>query len=231
MTKVPETLGQHYLNFLLSLRNDLPDLPQGIEYLNPYRSDEVMAWSTEFYTRFFNDPEERTLILGINPGRLGGGQTGIAFTDPVVLEEVCGIRNSLQKRRELSSSYIYEFIQLYGGPETFYRDFFISSVCPLGFVRDGKNLNFYDDKKLLSVVDEFVSSAYDAHSAMPFSRDYIVIIGKENTRYFERLNSHTGHFSNIVTLEHPRFILQYRRKKKDEYLKKWMDVMRSVRNT
>ena len=44
-----------------------------------------------------------TLILAINPGRLGAGVTNIAFTDPVHLERDCGIANDFPKREELSA--------------------------------------------------------------------------------------------------------------------------------
>jgi hypothetical protein len=223
-----DALGEQYLSFLRTFRRDLPSLPKGIGYLNPYRSDDVMSWSDAFYRKYFSDTNKRILILGINPGRFGGGQTGIPFTDPVVLEEVCGINNDLPKRKELSSTFIYEFIDKYGGANEFYSDFLISSVCPLGFIRDGKNLNFYDDKKLLTKVGGFIRQSFYAHSEMHFSVEKIVVIGKENTRYFERLNEECKRYRSIITLEHPRFILQYRRKQKDEYINKWLEILKGA---
>lgn len=41
-----------------------------------------------------------TNILGINPGRFGAGTTGIAFIDPIRLENECGINNSFPKKVE-----------------------------------------------------------------------------------------------------------------------------------
>ncbi len=41
----------------------------------------------------------RYLILGINPGRFGGGITGIPFTDPIRLQNICGIENDFQKNK------------------------------------------------------------------------------------------------------------------------------------
>ena len=72
---------------------------------------------------------------------VGAGVTGIPFTDPLCLEQNCGIQNPFDKRPELSSDFIYRFISAYGSAESFYSKFLISSLCPLGFVRNGKNLN------------------------------------------------------------------------------------------
>jgi len=74
-------------------------------------------------------------LLGINPGRFGSGTTGVSFTDPIKLEKYCGIRNDLVKKAELSADFIYAMIIAYGGLESFYNRFFISSVSPLGFIQ------------------------------------------------------------------------------------------------
>ena len=91
--------------------------------------------ANSFYTKYYSDNNKRILLLGINPGRFGGGVTGIPFTDPVRLEKVCGIKNDFQKKQELSSVFIYEMIEAYGGAEKFYKQFYISAVSPLGFVK------------------------------------------------------------------------------------------------
>ena len=38
----------------------------------------------------------------------------------------------------------------------FYANYFIGAVCPLGFMKDGKNINYYDDKKLQQAVTPFI---------------------------------------------------------------------------
>src|SRR5687768_18158258 len=43
----------------------------------------------------------------------------------------------------------------YGGCDKFYSDFFITAVSPLGFVKNGKNVNYYDDRELLYAVTPF----------------------------------------------------------------------------
>ena len=58
---------------------DLPDfLPEGVSAMNPYLDANTMECCTTFYTKFYNDDIKRKLLLGINPGRFGGGITGVA---------------------------------------------------------------------------------------------------------------------------------------------------------
>lgn len=119
-------------------------MPDGAELLNPYRNPVTWKIGRKFYRKYYGDSHARTLTLGINPGRFGAGLTGIPFTDPVHLENVCGIPNYFAKKPELSAAFVHEMIRLFGGPERFYRKFYISSVSPLGFTRGTKNYNYFD---------------------------------------------------------------------------------------
>ena len=76
------------------------------------------------------------------------GLQGSHFTDPIRLEEVCGLANTFHKKPELSSVFIYDVISKFEGPNNFYDKFMITSLCPLGFTKNEKNYNYYDDKKL-----------------------------------------------------------------------------------
>src|SRR5450432_1175034 len=118
---------------LLFLKNlDLKvELPTGVEVMNPFKEKARFNLCNKFYKKYYNDNNPRNLILGINPGRFGGGMTGIPFTDPVRLGSECGIENNFQKKQELSSVFIYEMIHAFGGPELFYKSFYISSMSPL----------------------------------------------------------------------------------------------------
>jgi Uracil DNA glycosylase superfamily len=217
------TIGKKYTDFICDLKC-LPALPSNINYLDPYKDKEVQSLVARFFTKYFDDNNSRVLVLGINPGRFGGGQTGIAFTDPVVLQDYCGINNVIPKRRELSSTYIYDFIDKFGGAGSFYDQFLISSICPLGFIRDGKNLNFYDDKLLLAATKKFIENSFRSHIEMGFAADVIIVFGKKNTEYFNELNKKKKYFKKVITLEHPRYIMQYKRKLLPQYIDKWMDV-------
>lgn len=142
-------------DFLLSLQLPLVQ-PEGIEVLYPFSERKTANAVKEFYHKFYNDRFNRSLIIGINPGRFGGGVTGIPFTDPIRLENECGINNTFQKKPELSSQFIYEMINAYGGVKAFYSTFYFTSVSPLGFTQSGVNLNYYDNKLLKDSIQPFV---------------------------------------------------------------------------
>ena len=71
-----------------------------IEVLDPYKNSEVKEIYNSFYTKYFNDNNSRIILFGINPGRFGGGITGIPFTDPYNLYNHCGIKSNLEKKKE-----------------------------------------------------------------------------------------------------------------------------------
>ena len=102
----------------------------GVQILNPYEKADVQSAVKEFYKKFYNDDQKRIYILGINPGRFGGGLTGISFTDPVALKKYCGIDNQLGNREELSSKFVYEVINHFGGVNKFFSIIYLISNLP-----------------------------------------------------------------------------------------------------
>ena len=131
-------------------------LPKGIDVLFPQKNKDVLKLVTVFIKKFYASKSSRRLILGINPGRFGAGITGINFTAPKQLTENCKIDHPFKHSSELSAEFIYEVIESYGGSKKFYNDWFIGAVSPLGFIKDGKNINYYDDKKLQKAVTAFI---------------------------------------------------------------------------
>lgn len=216
------TKASEILKFLGSL--ETPKVPRGIAVMNPYQEKETMKAVRHFYEKYYSDAKPRTLLLGINPGRFGAGLTGIAFTDPVRLETVCGIPNSLNKKPELSAEFIYRMLEAFGGPERFYHRYLISAVSPLGFTRDGKNINYYDDKKLESAIRPFATKCIGKLAALAGSREVCYSIGEgKNHQFLSRLNEEHRWFERIVPLPHPRFIMQYRRKQVEGYIRQYLD--------
>jgi hypothetical protein len=117
-------------------------------------------------------------------------------------------------------------IHAYGGPHLFYKHFFIGSVCPLGFVKGGKNINYYDDKALAQTVEPFIFRSMNDLLRLNFKRDICYCIGGEkNYKYLSRLNATQQWFQRIVPLPHPRFILQYRRKETDAYVQVYLNAL------
>jgi hypothetical protein len=200
-------------------------LPNGVALLNPYADAATMALVEKFLFRFFDDERPRTLVLGINPGRFGGGSTGIGFTDPVALQDACGIENDLPKRRELSSEFVYRFVDRWGGPRQFFGAFYLTALCPFGFTRAGNNFNFYDDPALLGAMRPFIVETLRAQIALGGRRDVALILGAgKNKRVIDEMNQEHGFFERVEALDHPRFIMQYRRKQMDAYVERYREA-------
>ena len=220
-----KTLAQDLIKFYAHLAP--PVLPKHIEILHPQPNLQVMDTVKRFFLKFYPDNKPRRLMLGINPGRFGAGITGVNFTAPRQLTQYCGIDHGWGNGSELSAEFIYEMITAYGGASSFYSDYFIGAVCPLGFMRAGKNINYYDDKSLQQAVTPFITTSLKQQVKMGFQTDICFCIGEEkNYKFLSALNEQHHYFRAIVPLPHPRFIMQYRRKKKEEYINKWLELLK-----
>ena len=218
------TFADKSLSFYKNLKAP-SGLPKGVSAMNPYKEDSVCQNLEKFLKKFFDDNNERIYVFGINPGRFGAGLTGVTFTDPVCLEEYCGIKNNLDKRREISAEFVYKFINHYGGAAKFYKKFFLTGVSPLGFVRNDTNYNYYDDKELLDASRPFVVKTMHDQLAMGANRDVAIVLGTgKNQVAFGSINTELSLFKRVYYLEHPRFIMQYRRKELAKYLNKYKKV-------
>jgi hypothetical protein len=218
-----KTFAENIISFYEKLQPP-SGLPQGIGILHPQKEIKVIKIIQEFFLKFYGDYQPRDLIFGINPGRFGGGTTGINFTAPKQLKLFCGIDHEFKEgQSELSAEFIYEVINAYGGVKKFYYDYFISSISPLGFVKGGVNINYYDDKQLMKAITPFIIESIKKQISFGFKTDHCFCVGGDkNLKFFENLNDEHHFFKKIIPLQHPRFIMQYRRKQKknciDQYL-------------
>jgi hypothetical protein len=226
-------IGEHHMKtstfaqrtFAFYAKLETPRVPRGIHVMNPYSDAHARRYVRAFLDRYFGDNHSRVLVFGINPGRFGAGVTGVTFTDPVALADECGIANALPRKRELSSIFVYDFIRRFGGPGAFYRHFFLTAASPLGFTRLGLNYNYYDDPALAKSVTPFITSSMRRQIALGARTHQAIVFGAgANHRYLQRLNEEHRLFDTLVPLDHPRFIMQYRRKKLDEYLDRYAEV-------
>lgn len=197
----------------------------GIEVINPYESDEVKQIVKKYYSKFYNDEKGRIFIIGINPGRFGGGLTGIAFTDPVALYEHCGIDNSLGNRKELSSKFIFAVAKKFGGAENFFSKIFLAALYPFAITKNGKNYNYYDEKSLAAMLMPDIINNIKKQIAFGARRDLAILLGKKNADYFLPINQKYKFFKKTVVLEHPRYIMQYRLKQADKYINKYISAI------
>jgi hypothetical protein len=217
------SLSRYYLELRPPAR-----LPKSITTLHPQAVTAVQEITRQFFSKFYHDANPRRLILGINPGRLGAGITGINFTAPRQLQENCGISHALGNSSELSAEFIYEVIQRYGGPTAFYAQWHIGAVCPLGFIKNGKNLNYYDDSALLKKMTPFIAEQITQQVILTGNTDTCICLGEgKNYDYLCRLNEKHQWFNKICPLPHPRFIMQYKRKEQELYISRYLQLLQT----
>lgn len=205
------------------------EVPDEIRILRPYDEAPILDLVAQVFHRYFDDDAIRIGVFGINPGRFGAGRTGVAFTDPIRLKSELGIANDLPRRPELSSAFVYEAIRAFGGPTLFFRSFFLTALCPLGFVKDGKNFNFCDDPALFEQVEPRIVESLEAQIALGLTRRVAICLGKgRNFEHFQQLNARHRHFERIEPLPHPRWVLQYRRRQKSRFLDQYVECLRGA---
>ena len=228
------TFADKVLRFNESLSLEDVSLPDDISVLNPFTGDNsglIKRITTAFYKNFYDDTNTRKLILGINPGRLGAGATGIPFTDTKRLSGDCGIPVEEFKTHEPSSAFVYEMINAFGGAENFYGKYYIGAVCPLGFVAQGKsgrfvNYNYYDRKDLEKAVTPFIISTLKQQLDFGIDTNICYCLGTgKNYKFLKKLNETHSFFGEIIPLEHPRYIMQYKSKRKPEYIEKYLNIL------
>ena len=215
--------GSNLAKFLCAATIDF-ELPPGFNALVPYSDAEVRRVVNEFCSRYYAGSQKRLALWGINPGRFGAGITGICFTDPLSLTGQLEIPSTLTGRRELSAEFISMVIDEYGGPTAFYRDVYLGALSPIGFVREGKNINFYDDKTLANTIVPFIRYNLQTITSFGLQSKAAILLGSGSLQaYVQKYLS--DHFTEmkVLALDHPRFIMQYKRSSVRDYVKRYVD--------
>lgn len=222
------TFSDHILNFISNL--SLPFVPgDEVKVMNPFADSYTMSLCRLFYRKYYGDSNTRRMIIGINPGRFGGGVTGIPFTDPIRLQNECGIENTWPKKQELSSLFIYDMINSFGGVKFFYDKFYFTAISPLGFTRHDKNLNYYDDKNLQKEIKGFVVDCMNKQLHFGIDRTIAFCLGEgKNYTYLSALNKERHFFEKVIPLPHPRFIMQYKLRSKNEYIRRYIGHLKDI---
>ena len=203
-------------------------LPPGYQVINPFlENPETMEVTQQFYRKFYNDSNDRKFIVGINPSRHGAGVTGVPFTDTKRLESVCGIKIHSASTHEVSSVFMYEMIDQFGGARSFYEQFYINSPFPLAIVRQAKggkwlNANYYDDPLLFEAVKEYMIEALKEHISLGVDTSEVYVLGVKNAQFIRKLNKEAKLFGSLKVREHPRYIQQYKFKEKQIYIDKYI---------
>lgn len=228
-----KTFGEKVIDFNLNLKYS-GLLPDGFRVLNPYLDNpETLDVMQQFYHKYYNDSEIRKFIIGINPSRHGAGVTGVPFTDTKRLKDICGITMKSAYTHEISSVFIYDMIEAFGGAEVFYQIFYINSPFPLAIIRKTKenkwiNANYYDDKTLFEMVKEFMVDSLKKHISLGIDTSKVFVLGKKNADFIHKLNREAKLFDELKILEHPRYIQQYKSKEKQMYIDKYILTLNNL---
>jgi hypothetical protein len=224
------TFADHIIRFNEKL-TFTGSLPQGIRVMNPFAENpDILAVTKKFYKKFYDDLRPRKLILGINPGRFGAGTTGIPFTDTKRLRDKCGIPADIPETHEPSSVFVYDVIERYGGVGPFYSRFYINSISPLGFLQQNKrgnwvNCNYYDYQKLYRALEGFMVESLRKQISFGLDTTTCYVLGKKNARYIKHINEKEKLFGSISVMAHPRYIVQYRARYKNQYIKDYLEKL------
>lgn len=230
-------LNDRLLRHVMDLSLADAELPPGVGVLDSFHGPhgaEVRRIVTAFHRTYFSDDRPRTLMLGINPGRLGAGSTGLSFTDTKRCESDLGIPVRGLRTHEPSSDFFYRMVRAAGGAAAFYGRVYVHAICPLGFVKDGPNgsavnLNYYDDKALEAAVTPFVERWLRTLMSCGMRTDTVLCIGTgKNAAYFGRLNERLRLFDRIIALEHPRYVMQYKARSIEVYIDKYLRALEEV---
>ncbi|WP_333851987.1 SMUG2 DNA glycosylase family protein [Epilithonimonas sp.] len=228
-----ENFGEKVIDFNLNLKYS-GLLPDGFRVLNPYLDNpETLDVMQQFYHKYYNDSEIRKFIIGINPSRYGAGVTGVPFTDTKRLKEICGIEMKSSYTHEISSVFVYDMIEAFGGTELFYQNFYINSPFPLAIIRKTKenkwiNANYYDDKTLFEMVKDFMIDSLKKHISLGIDTSKVFVLGKKNADFIQKLNREAKLFDELKILEHPRYIQQYKSKEKQLYIDKYILTLNNL---
>lgn len=226
------TFADKVIEFQKNLHYPPDGVPEKFQILNPFiENPETIEVMERFYRKYYSDSNIRRLILGINPGRHGAGTTGVPFTDTKRLGSICGIKMHTAYTHEISSVFVYDMIAEYGGAEKFYRDFYINSPFPLAIIRPAKNgkwvnANYYDHPALFEKLKDFMLETLKKHINKGIDTREVFVLGKKNADFIKKLNEKTALFEIITTLEHPRYIQQYRSKEKQMFIDKYLMALK-----
>lgn len=227
------TFGEKVLQFDNDLSKIEIELPEGFKIINPFNGSnkiQINEITKKFYNMYYNDNNSRRLIIGSSPARRGTAVTGIPYEDAEHLQNTTGIYIDDFYINKSSSNFLYDVIEKYGGSEKFYSKFYMNFVCPLGIVRINSkgnevNCNYYESKKVQKLLYPFMLESIKKQIDFGLDTSVAYCIGSgENYAFLTKLNEEHHLFKKIIPLEHPRFIMQYNSRRKDEFIKKYLDA-------
>jgi single-strand selective monofunctional uracil DNA glycosylase len=175
--------------------------------------------SHEIYLERFGGSSKEVVLVGMNPGPFGMGQTGVPFGDVGLVRDWMGIEARVDRpeeehpkrpvlgfacpRSEVSGSRLWGWARdRFGDPETFFSRFFVINYCPLLFIEStGRNrtpdkLSADERAQLLPRCDESLLTAVEV-----LRPEVVVGVGAWATKRLEAALGAGG--PRIGTVLHP----------------------------
>ena len=231
----PKTTAQKILEFYDRLKNVGINLPEKHRLINPFtgaNQQQIAQIIHRFYHRYYHDDKRRFMILGSSPARRGTALTGVPFEDVNHLQKDTRISLDASGANKRSSSFLYEVMEEYGGCQNFYKQFYMSFVCPLGIENinlkgNWVNCNYYENAALKKCLHPFIVDSLSRQIDFNIDTTVCFCIGSsENFKFLTNINNEHHFFDAIVPLEHPRFIMQYNADRKEEFMQKYVSIFR-----
>ena len=200
-----KTFSDNVLEFNEWLANISLELFDNYTISNPFSGKnrvQIREITNAFYKKYYNDNNKRYLILGSSPARKGTATTGIPFEDASHLYKETGIMIDNFYINKSSSNFLYDVMESYGGCEKFYKNFFMSFVCPLGIVNVNSkgnevNSNYYENKKLENALYNFIVDSLKKQIAFGIETSICYCIGSgENFKFLTKINEQYKYLNN-----------------------------------
>lgn len=229
------TFAEQILKFNERLSRETFDMPNNYKIINPFngsQKEEVKKITNAFYQKYYNDVHTRRIIFGSSPARRGSAIIGIPFETAEHLQKETDIFINKFYINKSSANFLFDVIHEYGGCKKFYYDFYMNFVFPLGIAKldsSGKemNCNYYENKTLKESLSPFIIRSIRSQIKFGIDTSVCYCIGSgENYKFLSQINEKYHFFKEIVPLEHPRFIMQYNKKRKNEFMDKYLSALR-----
>ncbi len=203
------------------LRDEVDEFPEEgkVAYAyNPLR----YAWAPHLdYIQKYGVKPRRVILVGMNPGPWGMGQTGVPFGDVKKVRDWMGVRGEVKtplrlhpkrpidgfacRRSEPSGTRLYSWAEArYGSASAFFDEFFVVNYCPiLMFDEAGKNLTPADlpvaqKRAIVAMCDPHLARVIEA-----LSPQFVVGVGGYATEQAQRVVSENKLEAIVGTVLHP----------------------------
>jgi single-strand selective monofunctional uracil DNA glycosylase len=205
---------------VLAAAKRLRESCDALDHLAPYVYDPL-AYAWEAHARYverFGQGTRRTILVGMNPGPWGMGQTGVPFGDVSFVRDWMGITGGHTTparqhpkrpvlgfactRKEPSGTRLYGWAKArYGTAEAFFSEFFVVNYCPLLFFDEaGKNLT---PPQLGARAREEIEAVCDTHLdavVRAMRPEFVVGVGQFAQECAKRV---VGHRASVGRILHP----------------------------